>query len=135
MNPSAADRAAEFVRRFETYWQAPDIQGLVELLAADVHLEAPSMPTTDTLAAGQEVWGGLLALVPDLKASVHRWGATHDGVLIEFTLSGTLPGGPFSWGVVDRFVLGEDGLATERIGYFDSAPVVAALSATPLSTG
>jgi hypothetical protein len=70
----------------------------------------------------------MLELMPDLTATVHRWGATDDGVLIEFTLSGTLPSGPISWPAVDRFLIGDDGLATERIGYFDPTPLLAALS-------
>jgi hypothetical protein len=55
---------------------------------------------------------------------VHRWGATDDGVLIEFTLSGVAGGKPISWDAVDRFVVGEDGLATERVSYFDAMPIV-----------
>jgi hypothetical protein len=52
-------------------------------------------------------------------------------VLIEFTLSGTAGGGPISWHAVDRFVLGEDGLATERISYFDSMPIVLTVARRP----
>ena len=62
---------------------------------------------------------------------MHRWGATADGVLIEFTLSGTAGDEPISWTAVDRFVLGEDGLATERVSYFDSASLVLTVCAAP----
>jgi len=88
-------------------------------------------PTTETLAEGQRVFANLLELIPDLTGEVHRWGATMDGVLIEFTLSGTVGGRPIAWPAVDRFVIGEGGLATERINYFDSMPVALAAMTRP----
>lgn len=66
-----------------------------------------------------------------MGAEVHRWGATGDGVLIEFTISGTTGGRPISWNAVDRFVVGEDGLASERVSYFDSAPIALTLARRP----
>jgi hypothetical protein len=54
-----------------------------------------------------------------------------DGVLIEFTLAGTAGGGPISWTAVDRFVLGADGRATERISYFDSVPIALTIARRP----
>ena len=62
---------------------------------------------------------------------MHRWGATEDGVLIEFTLSGNAGGGPISWTAVNRFTIGEDGLATERVNYFDSTPVALTAARRP----
>ncbi len=88
-------------------------------------------PTTHTLADGQRTFTALLETIPDLTGEMHRWGATDDGVLIEFTLSGTSGGRPISWDAVDRFVLREDGLATERINYFDSMPVALAAATRP----
>jgi hypothetical protein len=115
--------AADFVERFRTYWRAPSVEGLETLLAPDVRLVAPMTPTTHTLEEGKRVFAGLLTLFPDLSGDVHRWGATEDGVLIEFTLSGSTAGVPVSWRAVDRIVLREDGLASERVSYFDSAPL------------
>jgi hypothetical protein len=116
--------AADFVERFRAYWRAPSVDGLDALLAPDVRLVAPMTPTTHTLAAGKRAFAGLLALVPDLTADVHRWGETPNGVLIEFTLSGSIAGVPVSWRAVDRVALRDDGLASERVSYFDSAPLV-----------
>jgi SnoaL-like domain len=121
----------DFVRRFEEYWQAPTPERLAAVLAPDARLVAPMTPTTHTLADGQRAFAELLKLIPDLTATVHRWGATEDGVLIEFTLSGTAGGGPISWNAVDRFVIGEDGLATERVSYFDSAPIALTVARRP----
>lgn len=135
MGASAVDEtmAADFVRRFAEYWRAPTPEGLDAILAERVRLVAPMTPTTHTLAEGRSAFAELLELIENLAAEVHRWGATEDGVLIEFTLSGYAGGKPISWTAVDRFALGEDGLATERVSYFDSLPIAAAAAARPRS--
>ena len=123
MDQAAAD---EFVHRFATYWQAPHPEQLHLILADDVRLVTPRMPTTDTLAAAVEGFTGLFELIPDLTGQVHRWGPHPQGVFIEFTLSGTLGGGPVSWRAVDSFDVGPDGLATKRVSFFDPAPILEA---------
>jgi len=123
--------AADFARRFAEYWQAPRPETLDTVLAQRVRMVAPMTPETNTLEEGRRVFAELFELIEDLTAEVHRWGATADGVLIEFTLSGTAGGKPISWDVVDRFVLREDGLATERVTYFDSVPILLAASRRP----
>lgn len=123
--------ATDFAERFEAYWRAPSLDGLDLLLASDVRLVAPITPTTQGLDEGKQVFARLFALVPDLTGVVHRWGTTEDGVLIEFTLSGTVGGKPISWHAVDRFVLGDDGLATVRVNYFDSARLLQTLAMRP----
>lgn len=117
------EAAADFVRRFAEYWSAPTPERLDLVLAERVRLVAPMNPSTETLEDGKRAFAAALELIPDLTAEVHRWGATEDGVMIEFTLSGTAGGKPIAWSAVDRFVLGDDGLATERVSYFDSAPI------------
>lgn len=135
MSEARFDRAvaADFAARFAEYWRAPTPAGLDRVLAERVRLVAPMTPTTETLAESQRAFAGLFELIPDLTGELHRWGATDDGVLIEFTLSGWLGGKPISWHAVDRFVLDEDGLATERVNYFDSMPVVVAAATRPRS--
>ena len=123
--------AADFARRFAEYWRAPTPERLDTVLAEHVRLVTPLTPTTHTLEEGQRAFAALFRLISGLTGEVHRWGATEDGVLIEFTLSGTVGGKPISWHAVDRFVLGEDGLATERISYFDSAPIVLTAARRP----
>lgn len=123
--------AADFADRFAEYWRAPTPERLDTLLAERVRLVAPMMPVTQTLADGQRAFAGLFELIPDLTGVVHRWGATREGVLIEFTLSGTAAGKPISWNAIDRLVLDGDGLATERVSYFDSAPIVLTLLRRP----
>jgi hypothetical protein len=123
--------AGDFARRFAEYWQAPTPEALDTVLAQRVRMAAPMTPVTHTLEEGRRVFAELFELIGGLTAEMHRWGATEDGVLIEFTLRGTAGGKPISWDVVDRFVLGEDGLATERVTYFDSAPIVLAAIGRP----
>jgi ketosteroid isomerase-like protein len=123
--------AADFVRRFEEFWRAPRDGDLGTVLAERTRLIAPMTPTVGTLAEGKRAFAELFELIPDLTAQVHRWAGTADGVLIEFTLSGSAGGGPVSWDVVDRFVVGEDGLATERVTYFDSLPLILTLARRP----
>lgn len=122
---------ADFATRFAAYWERPTPEGLDALLAPDVLLEAPMTPATHTLAEGKRAFAALLRVVPDLEAVVHRWGPTEDGLLIEFTLSGTAAGAALSWDAVDRIVLREDGLATSRISYFDSGPLLRTLALRP----
>jgi ketosteroid isomerase-like protein len=125
------DLAQDFVKRFAAFWRAPTSERLDTVLASDATLSAPMVATTHGLEAGRRVFADLFELIPDMTAEVHRWGATADGVLIEFTVRGTAGGSPVSWESVDRFVLNEDGLASERFTYFDSLPLVTALARRP----
>lgn len=125
------DVAEDFVGRFAEFWQAPAVERLDTVLAHNARLSAPMVPTTYGLEAGKRVFADLFELIPDMTADVHRWGPTSDGVLIELTVHGTAGKSPVSWQSVDRFVLNEDGLATERFTYFDSLSLVLTLARRP----
>jgi hypothetical protein len=129
--PDRNEAAADFVRRFEEFWAAPSRDRLAAVMAPESRLVAPMTPTTHTLDDGWRSFADLLELLPGLTTTVHRWGATADGVLIEFTLSSTAGGAPISWDAVDRFTLRPDGLATERVSYFDSAPLALTVARRP----
>jgi hypothetical protein len=124
-------RAADFVGRFARFWSAPAPERLGSLLSDDAHLSAPMIPATHSLVEAERAFTRTFKLIPDLTGEVHRWGATESGVLIEFTLSGSAAGSPISWRAVDRFTIGADGLATERVTYFDSLPLIGALARRP----
>ena len=124
-------QAADFVRRFTEFWQEPAVERLDTVLAPEARLSAPMTPTTEGLEAGKRAFAELFELIPDMTAEVHRWGATEDGVLVEFTVRGTAGGRPISWESVDRFVLDRNGLATERFTYFDALPLVLSLIRRP----
>ena len=120
-----ADVHADFVARFTEFWRAPDPEALPRLLSDDVHLEAPATPTTDGMAAAKEVFANLIAVLPDIHADVQRWGSHEAGVFIEFTLRATVGAGEVAIPAVDVMLIGADGLATQRISYFDPRPLVA----------
>jgi hypothetical protein len=128
---SAEAAAADFARRFAEYWRAPTPEGLDRVLAERTRLVAPMTPTTHTLEEGKRAFAELFELIDGMTAEVHRWGPTEEGVLIDFTLTGSVGGTAISWPAIDRIVLGEDGLARERVSRFDSLPLVLAVVRSP----
>jgi ketosteroid isomerase-like protein len=116
---------ARFVAAFAAYWAAPDLDVLPALLAPEVRLRQPLAEPTDGLAAARAGFERIFAALPDLRGEVDRWSAAGEYVFIEFRLRATLAGRPFEWPVVDRFTL-RDGLAAERVSYFDPLPLVLA---------
>ena len=123
--------SAEFVERFARWWSDPDPDRLGELLADDVRLVQPIAPDTFTLTEGIEAFRRLFRFLPDLRGVVHDSAVDGHLVFIHFTLSATYGGRPISWDAVDRFVLREDGLATERVSFFDSQPLAAQMLMRP----
>ena len=122
----------EFVDAFAGFWRAPSPDGLDRLLSADVVLRQPLAPTTHSLESGKRAFARIFIAIPDLHAEVDRWAATDDGVLIEFRLIGTVGGRKIEWPVVDRFVL-QDGMATERVSFFDPSRLLRAFATRPTS--
>ena len=121
---------ARFVQRFSDAWQTCDPDALASLLTDDVVLRTPLMPVLEGRRAAREAFARLFAMVPDLRATVHRWAENDDVVFVEFTLHGTFGGREVSWPAVDRFLI-RDGLAAERVSYFDSAPVAIQMLTRP----
>jgi ketosteroid isomerase-like protein len=132
----ADPRATEWVAGFIEGWRAPaDAESFADdfdrLMTDDIRLVQPQVPTAVGRRAFREQFARpVFELIPDLHANVHRWAASGDAVMIEFTLSGTLGGRPVSWNCVDRVIL-SDGLATERRAYFDPTPLLAAVATRP----
>jgi ketosteroid isomerase-like protein len=126
----------EWVRAFVEGWRAPtDAESFADhfddLMTDDVRLIQPQVATAVGRRAFREQFARpVFELIPDLHATVHRWAADGDTVLIEFTLTGTLGRRPVSWDCVDRVTL-RDGLATERHAYFDPTPLLAAIATRP----
>jgi ketosteroid isomerase-like protein len=128
--------AEDWVRGFIEGWRAPtDADSFAdhfdELMTDDVRLIQPQLPAAVGRRAFREQFARpVFELIGDLHATVHRWAADGDTVLIEFTLAGTLGGQPVSWDAVDRVTL-RDGLAAERRSYFDPTPLLAAIATRP----
>jgi hypothetical protein len=101
------------------------------LLADDIRLIQPALPTIDGFAAFERGFvEPLFALMPDLYGEVERWGAREDTLYIELTLRGTLGRHELAWRACDRIAL-RDGLAVERESYYDPTPLLVALARTP----
>jgi len=64
---------------------------------------------------------GLVAGIADHQIKPLSWGATADGVVIEWLMSGRIGATRLEVGGVDRFTL-RDGLIVEGVAYFDPAP-------------
>jgi SnoaL-like domain len=122
--------AEEFVVAFADAWARPTPERLARLLHPDVRLVAPMMASTVGLDEAREEFGRVIGLLPDIRGRVHRWSGAGDVVFIEFTLSATFGGRPVEWRLVDRFLLA-DGLAVERVSYFDPLPLAATLIRRP----
>ncbi len=127
--------AADFVERFGEWWARPNPATLGSLLAPEVVLTQPVLPRTVGLEAAQRSFERLLAALPDLRGTVHRWAGDGETVFIEFTLSATLGGRPLAWENVDRFTLGADGRAVERVNHHDSLALVARMASRPAGWG
>ncbi len=123
--------AADFVERFAAWWAAPRPETLGSLLAPEAVLIQPVLPRAVGLAAAQRSFERLLTALPDLTGTVHRWAGDGEAVFIEFTLSGTFAGRPLAWENVDRFTLGSDGLAIERVNHHDSLSLVTRMVSRP----
>ena len=132
MTVGAADsvEAGAFAERFTAAWAHPSIEGFVEILDPEVRLVQPLAPTIVGHAAFREQFGRLFELIPDLHGEVTGHTAEGDVVHIDMTLRGTLAGKPVEWDLCDRITL-SDGLATERISYFDPLPLVVAIASRP----
>lgn len=123
--------AAAFVEAFAREWERPSADGLAGLACEDVILSQPLGPDLHGREAWRDEARRLLEFIPDLRAVVHRWAQTDDGViLVEFTLSGTLGGKPLAWDIIDRISL-RDGLVAERRAFFDPTALVRALVTRP----
>lgn len=124
-------QAAAFVAGFQHFWRTPSLEGFSLLLSPDVTLMQPLAPIMRGLAEGREVFRKLFAWLPNLHGIVDRWSAQDNIIFIEFRLRATIGGRPFEWPVVDRFVLRADGMATERVSYFDPLPLLFASISRP----
>jgi ketosteroid isomerase-like protein len=126
------DDAESFVRRFAAFWARPSLEGMDALLHPDVVLVQPLAGTLRGLSRAKAEFARIFAAVPDLRGEVDRWCARDAAVFVELRLSGTLGRSRVEWPVVDRFLL-EDGLAVERVSYFDPTRLLAAVAARPSS--
>ncbi|MEU7144616.1 nuclear transport factor 2 family protein [Nocardia sp. NPDC046473] len=131
---TSSDEKAEFVEFFRQGLAQGNRDAFIEhflpRITPDSRQRQPLARRGSGPAGFQRLFDGVFAAVPDLHGVVHRWGATDDGVLIEFTLIGTLGGKPITVDVVDRIVLRE-GRFVSNDTYFDPIPLLPKLLTRP----
>lgn len=128
MDAAVADDVA---RRFADTWAAPSHEAIAALLADDVVLRAPMMTTTRGKDAGLRAMDALLRFWPGVRGTVHRWGASADGVIVEWEFGGPLGRREVRIPAVDRITIDGDGLIAERVAYFDPTPMLLATLMQP----
>ena len=113
--------AQRFVEDWLRVWRERDGYAYAELLHEDCVFDNPMGPITRQQLP--QFVDSLLAIWPDHRIEATRWGATADGVLIEWVATGTLPGGPIELRGADRYTL-RDGKVAEGVACFDPRPVL-----------
>jgi hypothetical protein len=94
----------------------------------DVILNQPFARTARGHAGFRRIFETLHAAVPDLRIAVRSWGATQDGVLVEFDAIGTLGRREIAIPMTDRFFL-DNGIVRRRDSY--SNPLTALPTVLP----
>lgn len=120
----------EFVNRFAEAWDDPSLERLNALLHPQVRLVQPMEPDVHGRDQADRFWRRLFATMPDLRGDVLSWAVRDDRVFVELRLEGTFGGRPLAWTTNDRIVL-EDGLVRERVAYFDTGALAAAMLRRP----
>jgi hypothetical protein len=135
--PETTSRAAAFVDAFATGWALGASPAFFEHFQQHMHpdvvFEQPLAATTHGPQALHDLFDPLFAAIPDLRGEVLRWGATHDGVIIELELHGTFGRRPIVWRSVDRIVLDDDGRVVSRKACFDPLPLLGQMARRPLA--
>lgn len=127
-------QAERFVAAFSEAWANPDVDGLCRLLDPEVRLYQPVAPPALGLAAARESLGAVLHAMPDVRGEVHGWAASGNCLFISFSLMTTFGKRPFRWKLIDRFTL-QNGLALERVSYFDPLPLLGTVLRHPPAWG
>jgi ketosteroid isomerase-like protein len=111
-----ADVAGAFVERWTAIWRDHDGQSWPDLLHEECVLRNPIGELRRGDLPGY--MAGLVASIAEHQIRPLRWGATDDGVLIEWVMTGNRAGTAFEIHGADRFSL-RDGRAVEGVAYFD----------------
>jgi ketosteroid isomerase-like protein len=114
----------DFVAAFKERWADArhNLDRFMDILGPDIVLSAPGLRTTRGRKAGYQAFAKTFAALPDITGTVHRWSADGDVLFIEMTFAATIGGRRVEWHDVDRFLF-RDGVASERVAYFDPSPI------------
>ena len=112
-----------FAERFAKAWELPTAEGLGALLAEDVLLVQPHLAPIRGREAAIREFRRLFSWLPGSYTEVVRWLEDSDVALIEHVLHFPVGSDFIRIPAVDRFKL-KEGLALERVVYFDQFPLV-----------
>src|SRR5262249_29243021 len=130
LRSTASPQAEAFVRAFAEMWARPTVEGFAALMHPEVRLVQPLARPARGSHEACEWFGGMLALVPDIRIAVDRWTGPSEGLCVAGTRTATFAGKRVGWSAVDRFRLA-DGKVLERIASFDPLPLLGAVVARP----
>ena len=116
-----SEQAAAFVERWSAIWRDHDGEGWPALLHAGATLRNPLGEIKRKDLPGY--MANLVASIAEHEIRPLRWGATADGVLIEWVMTGKVQETPVKIHGSDRFSL-RDGRADEGVAYFDPRPLI-----------
>jgi hypothetical protein len=130
----SGSRADELVDWFAEAWRSPVYASFCAHVASRLAPGARMVQPLVRTHAGPEAFcrniAPLFAAIPDVHARVLGWSGDEREVFIEFHLQGTLGRRFVRLHVCDRFSL-RDGLVTERVSFFDPAPLLGAALRDP----
>lgn len=126
------DDYAAWVSTFAELWRGgrSKLRELMNLLSPDIKLTAPGLRSTHGRSEGESAFSRTFEVLPDLTAQVERWSASGEVLFVEMTFSATIGGKCITWRNVDRFLF-RDGMAVERVAFFNPGPIRAAFLASP----
>ncbi|HZH02657.1 MAG TPA: nuclear transport factor 2 family protein, partial [Myxococcaceae bacterium] len=115
---------AEWVAAFQERWADAKVKldRFMDILSPEIRLAAPGLRPTLGREAGYRAFAKTFIALPDIKGHVKRWSASEDVLFIEMTFTATVGKRLVAWEDVDRFLF-KDGVAVERLAFFDPTPI------------
>ncbi len=123
-------RNEPFSERFASAWKDPTPEKLGALLAENVVLKQPHLRPIRGKAAAIEEFRRLFAWLPGTWSEVIRWQEDAQVAMIEHVLHFPMGARDVRLPAIDRFRL-EQGLAVERVVYFDQVKLMRAVLGSP----
>jgi len=131
---ASQSEAADLVEWFAEAWRDPTYESFCAHVAPRLAPAARMVQPLVATHSGPEAFcrniAPLFAAIPDVHARVLDWRGDEREVFIEFHLQGTLGRRFVRVHVCDRFSL-RDGVVTERVSFFDPAPLLGAALRDP----
>ena len=109
-----------FIRRFNSVWDAHDVDGIVEMFTEDVVFEAsfgaePCGERAVGKAAARELAAAVFARIPDLHFEELRHFVSPEFAVVESVTTGTPAGGaPYRTHLVDLLTIRDGKIAAKR---------------------